>query len=184
MTQKIRCANPNCRRSFSPDPRVKNHRYCGRQECRRLRKRRWQSKKMKTDPDYRKNQQESHQCWREQNRDYYQRYRAKNPQYVTRNRLLQKLRDQKRRDRQSLAKMDLSNSLYPVKPGYYYLIPAKGDLAKMDSISPRYFLIPNASPLLAKKDSIDSLSFSALECATKEAATHDGKSHPLSRAGP
>jgi hypothetical protein len=54
----------------------------------------------------------------------------------------------------------------------------------MDSISPQYFLIPNTSPLLAKKDSMDSLSFSALECRTKEAATHDGKSHPLSRPGP
>jgi hypothetical protein len=112
---------------------------------------------MKTDPDYRKNQQESHQCWIEQNRDYYQRYRAKNPQYVTRNRLLQKLRDQKRRDR---------------------------SLAKMDPISPQYLLIPNSFPLLAKKDSMDSLSFPALECATKEGTAHDGKSHPLSRPDP
>jgi hypothetical protein len=184
MTQQIRCTNPNCRRLFVPDPRVKNHRYCGRKECRRLRKRRWQSEKMKTDPDYRKNQQESHQCWMEQNRDYYQRYRAKNPQYVTRNRLLQKLRDQKRRDRRHLAKMDESNPLYPVKPGYYHLIPAKGDLAKMDSISPQYFLIPDTSPLLAKKDSMDSLSFFPIECTTKEAAIHDGKNHPLSRSGP
>jgi hypothetical protein len=54
----------------------------------------------------------------------------------------------------------------------------------MDPISPRYFLIPNTCPLLAKKDSMDSTSFSALECATKESANHDGKSHPLSRAGP
>ena len=183
MSQKIRCANPHCRRFFVPNPRVKNHLYCGRNECRRLRKRRWQSEKMKTDSDYRKNQQESHQCWIEQNRDYYQRYRAKNPQYVTRNRLLQKLRDQKRRGR-SLAKMDASNPLYPVKPGYYHLIPAKGHLAKMDSISPQYFLIPHSSPLLAKKDSMDSLSFPALECTTKEGPAHDGKSHPLSRPAP
>lgn len=184
MSQKIRCANPNCRRLFVPDPSVKNHRYCSRKECQRFRKRRWQSEKMKTDPDYCKNQQESHQCWREQNHDYFQRYRAKNPQYVTRNRLLQKLRDQKRRDRSNLAKMDSLNPLYPVKPGRYHLIPAKDGLAKMDSISLQYFLIPHTSPLLAKKDSIDSLYFSALECDTKEAATHDGKSHPLSRAGP
>ena len=183
MTQKIRCANPNCRRPFVPDPRVKNHRYCSRKECRRLRKRRWQSEKMKTDPDYRKNQQESHQCWIEQNRDYYRSYRAKNPQQVTRNRLLQKLRDQKRRDR-SLAKMDTSKSLYSVKPGYYHLIPAKRDLAKMDPISPQYLLIPNSSPLLAKKDSMDSRPFPALECATKEGTAHDGKSHPLSRPHP
>ena len=183
MTQKIRCANPNCRKLFVPDPRVKNHRYCRGKECRRLRKRRWQSEKMKTDPDYRQNQQESHQCWIEQNRDYYRRYRAKNPQYVTRNRLLQKLRDQKRRGR-LLAKMDTLKSVYPKKPGYYHMIPAKGDLAKMDTISPPYFLIPHSSPLLAKKDSMDSLSFPALECTTKERTDHDGKSHPLSRESP
>ena len=182
MSQKIRCANPNCRRPFVPDPRVKDHRYCGRKECRRLRKRRWQNEKMKTDPDYRKNQQESHQCWMEQNRDYYQRYRAKNPEYVKRNRLLQQLRDQKRRNRRSLAKMDTSNLLYPVIPGYYHLIPAKGDLAKMDPLFPQYFLIPHTSPVLAKKDSMDSLPFSALQYATKEAVTHDGKNHDLSRA--
>lgn len=143
MTQKIRCANPNCRRLFVPDPRVKNHQYCGRQECRRLRKRRWQSEKMKTDPDYRKNQQESRQAWVEQNPDYSQRYRAKNPDYIIRNRALQKRRDQKRRDRDNLAKMDASNHIYPVKPGFYHLIPARSDLAKMDSISPQYLLIPS-----------------------------------------
>jgi hypothetical protein len=184
MSQKIRCANPNCRRLFVPDPRVKTHRYCGRKECRRFRRRRWQSEKMKTDPDYRKNQQESHHCWMEQNRDYYQRYRAKNPQYVTRNRLLQKIRDQKRRDRSNLAKMDALTPLYAVKPGRYHLIPAKSDLAKMDSISLQYFLIPDTSPFLAKKDSMDSLSFSPLECTAKEAAAYDGKSYPLSRSGP
>ena len=136
-------------------PRNRKQYCCSRPECQRARKTNWQRIKMKTDPDYRKNQQESHQCWIEQNRDYYQRYRAKNPQYVKRNRLLQKLRDQKRRDRRNLAKMDESNPLYPVKPGYYHLIPAKGDLAKMDSISPQYFLIPDTCPLLAKKDSMD-----------------------------
>jgi hypothetical protein len=54
----------------------------------------------------------------------------------------------------------------------------------MDPISPQYFLIPHTSPVLAKKDSMDSLSFSALECATKEGVAHDGKSHPLSRPDP
>ena len=157
MTQKVRCANPTCRRPFVPDPRVTNYWYCSRKVCRRFRKRSWQREEMKTDCDYRKNQQESHQCWMEQTRDYYQRYRAKNPQCVTRNRLLQKLRDQKRRDR---------------------------SLAKMDPISPQYFLIPDTSPLLAKKDSMDSLPFPALECSTKESTAHDGKSHPLSRPDP
>ena len=38
-----------------------------------MRTHRPQSEKIKTDPDYRKNQHESHRYWIEQNRDYYQR---------------------------------------------------------------------------------------------------------------
>jgi hypothetical protein len=183
MSQKIRCANPHCRRSFVRDPRVKDQRYCGKEECQRLRKRRWQHEKMKTDPDYRKNQQESQQCWLEQNRDYWRKYRANHPSYVERNRLLQKGRDQKRR-RQMLAKMDASQEIYPVTPGTYYLLPAKGDLAKMDSISNKYFVIPHTYPFLAKKDSMDLRFFPEVDCGTKEATTHDRKNHPLSRPGP
>jgi hypothetical protein len=126
-------------------------------------------------------QQEGQQCWMEQNQDYW-RYRANHPQYVERNRLLQKGRDQKRR-RQMLAKMDASQEIYPVKPGTYYLIPAKGDPAKMDPISHKYFVIPDTYPFLAKKDSMDLRFFPEVDCGTKEATTHDRKSHPLSRPG-
>jgi hypothetical protein len=180
MSQKIRCANPKCRRLFLPDPRVETQAYCSRKDCQRLRKRRWQREKMKTDRDYRLNQKESHQCWREQNRDYYRRYRAKNPEYVERNRLQQRGRDQRLGD--NLAKMDALNSCYPVTPGTYYLIPAKGDLAKMDAISGKYFLIPSAYPFLAKKDLIDFRPFSGLGCAPKEDAAHDRESHRSSRS--
>ena len=183
MSQKIRCANPRCRKPFVRDPRVKNQRYCGKKECQGLRKRRWQHQKMKTDPDYRKNQQESQQCWAEQNRDYWRRYRAKHPAYVERNRVLQRDRDQKQR-RQRLAKMDASQEIYPVTPGTYYLIPAKGDLAKMDMISPKYFVIPQAYPFLAKKDSMDWPLSPTIDCGKKEATPHDRENHPLSRPGP
>jgi hypothetical protein len=182
MTPKIQCANPRCRRLFPTDPRVKSQRYCSRSECQRLRKRRWQREKMETDRDYRLNQKESRQCWREQNRDYSRRYRANHPEYVQRNRLLQRGRDQRRRD--NLAKMDESRSLCPLTPGIYHLIPAKGGLAKMDAISSKYFLIPNGYPFLAKKDSIDCRPFSGLGCATKEVAAHDGENDRSSRPGP
>ncbi len=180
MIRKLRCANPDCRRSFIPDPRVKNQRYCGRKECRLFRRRRRQNLKMKEDPDYRRNQQESRRCWIEQNPDYYRSYRAHHPACQARNRLLQRIRDQRRRD---LAKMDSSKPLYSVKPGCYNLVPVKADLAKMDSLSTRFFVIPYTFPHLAKKDSMDSIGFPAIECAKKEAA-NDGKNHPLSRPGP
>jgi hypothetical protein len=80
--------------------------------------------------------------------------------------------------------MDASQELYPVTPGTYYLIPAKGDLAKMDPISNKYFVIPETYPFLAKKDSMDLPFCPEVECAKKGAAAHDRKNHPLSRPGP
>ena len=154
MNQKIRCANPACRCLFLPNPHVKNHRYCKKKDCQRVRKRFWQRQKMKHDPDYRDNQREAQQCWMEHNRDYWRRYRGQHPEYVKRNRLLQTERDRRRRIG-NLAKMDASEQISFVKPGSYYLIPAKSDLAKMDTSSHKYFLIPSSYPFLAKKDSMD-----------------------------
>lgn len=161
MSQKIRCANPNCRRLFLPDSRVKGQRYCSKERCQRLRKKQWQRQKIKNDPDYRDNQRDAQQLWLEHNRDYWRRYREQHPGYVKRNRLLQKARDRKR-CLPDLAKMDASKGISYVKPGSYYLIPAKSHLVKMDSLSPKYFLIPQAYPFLAKKDSMDLRSFSDL----------------------
>jgi hypothetical protein len=135
MSQKIRCANPNCGKLFLPDSRIKGQRYCSKRTCQRLRKRQWQRHKIKNDPDYRDNQRDAQQCWLEQNRDYWRRYREQHPGYVNRNRLLQRARDRRRR--------------FP-------------DLAKMDALSPKYFLIPQDYPFLAKKDSMDLHSFSDL----------------------
>jgi hypothetical protein len=163
MSQKIRCANPNCRKAFLPDPRVKGQRYCSKKECQRLRKRQWQRRKIKDDPDYRDNQRDAQQCWMEQNRDYWRRYRDQHPGYVKRNRLLQRERDRRRR-LADLAKMDVSRDISSIKPGSYYLIPTKRNLAKMDVLSPKYFLIPQSYPFLAKKDSMDLRSFSDLAC--------------------
>jgi hypothetical protein len=75
--------------------------------------------------------------------------------------------------------MDALRGFSSVKPGSYYLIPAKGNLAKMDAISPKYFLIPKSYPFLAKKDSIDLSSYSDLGCTGKEVADYDGKNHAL-----
>ena len=141
MSQKIRCANRKCRRFFVPNPRVKNQRYCAREECQRVRRSRWQRQKMKSDPQYRKEQQESQQCWAEQNRDYWQRYREQHPHYADRNRRLQRNRDQKRRF-DHLAKMDSISPESHVKAGSYYLIPGTADLAKMDALSRKFYLIP------------------------------------------
>ena len=141
MNQKIRCANRSCRRLFLPDPRVKNHRYCDKEACQRIRKNRWQRQKMKDDSEYQMDQREGQECWVEQNHDYWRRYRDQHPEYAERNRLLQRERDKKRRSGK-LAKMDSSNQESSLKAGSYYLIPDTADLAKMDSLSHKYLVVP------------------------------------------
>ena len=138
MRDKIRCANPDCRIHFIPNPRVKNQSYCGRKQCQRVRKRLWQRQKMARDPDYRANKRDSQKRWLKRNPGYWRLYRLKNPQYVERNRIRQKERDRKR----NLAKMDALDRASLFKSGTYYLFPAGADLAKMDALKHRYILIP------------------------------------------
>jgi hypothetical protein len=109
---------------------------------------------MATDPDYQLNQRDCQKDWNKRNPDYWRLYRSRNPGYRTRNRLLQKHRDRRRRD---LAKMDAFGEISPIQPGSYCLIPARRDLAKMDALSQKVYLIPTWYTDLAKKDSIDSL---------------------------
>jgi len=154
MNHMIRCAH--CRRLILSNPRVKDQRYCSQKACQRARKTLWQRQKMATDPDYQLNQRDCQKDWKKRNHDYWRRYRSQHPGYITRNRLLQKHRDRRRR-LHHLAKMDASEQIFAVKPGSYYLIPAKGHLAKMDTLSQKVFLIPTSYTDLAKKDSMDSL---------------------------
>jgi len=141
MEPKIRCKH--CRRSLSPNPRVKNHQYCSRKACQQARKAQWQRKKMATDADYRKNQVESLQNWREHNRDYWRRYRDSHEDYRDRNRQLQKVRDARHRARH-LAKMDASKRKNDVMPGAYYIVSIEGDLAKMDASFQKIYIIPDS----------------------------------------
>ncbi len=130
MGQPNKCAH--CQRHFRPNPKIKNQSYCGRKECQRARKSKWQREKMASDPDYRINQQDSQKNWCRQNPDYWRKYRSRNRQYCERNRQLQKCRDE--RQRAHLAKMDASGPFFEVKPGTYQLLPGDPHLAKMDAL--------------------------------------------------
>lgn len=140
MSCTNRCVH--CGRHFIPNPRVKDQRYCGREECQRARKTRWQREKMKTDPEYQGNQRDSQRSWRERNPGYWKQYRMRHPDYAMRNRLLQRHRD-KRGCFKDLAKMDtLEDTFSSVKAGSYYLIAEKSNLAKMDALAHKVYLIP------------------------------------------
>ena len=64
-----------CRRTLPANPRCKDQEYCGAATCQRERKRRWQARKMATDPDYRENQREAFQSWCARNPDYWRQRR-------------------------------------------------------------------------------------------------------------
>jgi hypothetical protein len=144
----------HCHTLFLPNPRIKKQRYCNRPECQRARKALWQKQKMLQDPDYQTTHREAQKTWMEQHPGYWKTYRAEHPAYLQKNRQNQQNRDRKRRLAR-LAKMDALRPFSFIKPGSYFLAP---DLAKMDSLAQKVFLIPDTSTdlaLLAKKDSID-----------------------------
>jgi len=109
----------------------RSQKYCTEESCRRSRKRQWQRNKLASDPDYRAAQREAHVCWLAKNPDYYRTYRRNNPSYTLENRLKQRIRN--RRSREKIAKMDAK---MPVITGLYQLlaINSNGDLiAKMET---------------------------------------------------
>ncbi|PIW92309.1 MAG: hypothetical protein COZ89_00560 [Candidatus Nealsonbacteria bacterium CG_4_8_14_3_um_filter_37_23] len=129
-----------CGKSFKPDPRVQNQRYCSQKNCQKARRTSWQRQKMAADPDYRENKERCQAQWQERNSDYYRLYRNKHPEYTQRNRFLQAIRDNRRRkDKQGkmLAKLDsLLKPYYSRKGAIFRLIPQPERLlAKLDSLT-------------------------------------------------
>jgi len=136
MEQGICC---NCGDLFELSPRHKNQSYCMKPECRRAMKAAWQRHKMSTDPDYRINQRHSNKNWLRKTPWYWKEYRARNPDKARRNRILQGIRNRRRRsdkpgdakmDSSLIAKMDSSRSSKIEVVGQFWLVPL---IAKMDS---------------------------------------------------
>lgn len=160
----------HCGEGFKRSPRHRNQEYCQNAECRKVGKAKWQKEKMRSDPDYRKNQKESYASWAKNNSDYWKKYRVRNPDKAQRNRLLQKVRNSRKKsnaaqkhckmDPSQVAKMDPSNP-YPWPEGVFYLIPV---IAKMDPLKAQLFDISkqscrnNGYYLIAKKDSLETTS--------------------------
>ena len=106
-------------------PRNKKQNYCVEQPCQRARKATWQRYKMKTDSDYRTQQKLSNEKWVKKNPGYWTRYRQRNPDKAERNRILQHIRNRRKRrtDQEPeipvIAKMDMSKvNIYTISKGY------------------------------------------------------------------
>lgn len=103
--------------------------------CQRERRRRWQRRKRRNDPDYRENQTRVQRSWAQRHPEYWRTYRAEHPGYVEKNRAKQRERDRRRAGggEAALAKMDASGEISRPPSGTYRLIPVAGGLAKMDA---------------------------------------------------
>jgi hypothetical protein len=149
MDCSIRCAH--CGGMFSPDPRVKNQRYCAEKGCQRARKRKWQNEKLATDPDYKANQRACQVEWHARHPGYFQEYRRNHPQYCERNNLLQRCRNAGSR---VIAKMDELKPAPGNESGAVFLLPL---IAKMDASVSKFLFIPiiyGQAAVIAKEDSI------------------------------
>lgn len=138
------CAS--CGRLFPLNPKVSHQSFCSEKKCQKKRRSLWQQKKRLTDRAYRENQRDAQKSWVKRNRGYWKKYREGHTEYAERNRKLQKVRNQKKRDlnnlpdfvKSKIAKMDLSNPNSSLISGYYMISPITGDeIAKMDVIVAR-----------------------------------------------
>jgi hypothetical protein len=113
-------------------------------DCRRAKKAAWKRNKMRTDPDYRYDKKLSNQKWARANPDYWKNYRNDHPEYVERNRILQTVRNRRRRrrsgqqdaDKKAIAKVDASIFNKNRLVGQFYLVPV---IAKVDALKVNIF---------------------------------------------
>ncbi len=85
-----------CGDAFQPRSQVPLQAYCSKPACQRTRKRLWQRTKRRTDGDYRENQSQAQESWRQAHPDYWRQYRQDHPAYTDANRARQKERNARR----------------------------------------------------------------------------------------
>jgi hypothetical protein len=135
-----------CGKAFRPCSRVRDQKYCGEEECRRARRRRWQRAKRQSDADYRDNQARAQGAWAAENSAYWRAYRSGHPEYAQADRERAKERKGNRRRRAAkgsgFAKMDSIGTFSFVPSGTYLLVPQDEEkFAKMDSIMVEIILL-------------------------------------------
>lgn len=131
-----------CGERFARGLRHKEQAYCGKEGCQRKRKARWQKQKIMKDADYRENQKRSQEEWVKKNPGYWKEYRRRKPEKAERNRVMQVLRNRRRRKESGvIAKMD-ALKLLKIQPfGEYFLVPL---IAKMDALKVNIYAISDS----------------------------------------
>lgn len=134
----------HCFDLFIPSPRHKNQTHCLKPACRRSRKAAWKRSKMKTDPDFKEDQKISNKKWAANHPGYWKQYRLNHPEKAERNRILQSLRNRKRRGASvAIAKVDALKPNKFIVVGRYWLVPL---IAKVDALKVNIVEIPYRYP--------------------------------------
>ena len=105
---------------------------------------------MKNDADYRQDQKNAQEDWKNNNPDYWKNYRIDHEQYTDRNRDQQRRRNLNKRAKSAsanktepIAKMDAIKPERTILSGKYQLIPMAPDMiAKMDTLIVEISTIP------------------------------------------
>jgi len=114
-------------------------------ECRRARKAAWKRHKMSTDPKFKADHRLSCKKWARRNPGYWKQYRKRNPEKVQRNRMLQTIRNRRRKkaiqsgdcgDPDLIAKVDASITNNFSMVGQFWLVPV---IAKVDALKVNIF---------------------------------------------
>lgn len=139
MDLRGRCKH--CGKIFQRRPQNPDQQHCSQSECQKARKREWQRRKLKEDPEYRENQRHAARRWRERNPDYWRTYRKEHEDYTINNRVQQRRRNLRHRRSaradDEIANMDTSKSQNNILSGLYRLSPVVDDggrgIANMDA---------------------------------------------------
>ncbi len=136
--------------------------YCSEKSCQKARKAAWQRKELEKNPEYKKDQWQADKDWQAKTPEYWKSYRKKNPDKTDRNRILQRVRNQRRRMRQIdkktlnctkiaeaarttsklIAKMDVGNSTCHQRFNEFWIVPV---IAKMDVVRANILIISDKS---------------------------------------
>ena len=144
--EEVPCCH--CGVFFKRSPRHKDQNYCMKPECRRARKAAFRREKMRTDEEFRLNQQLSNRKWLKTKPGYWKQYRHEHSEKVARNRQLQIIRNRSRGQASKsgdgvIAKIDASKSNKFSPMGRYYLVPM---IAKIDALKVRIYEITAPYP--------------------------------------
>ena len=122
----------NCGKTFKPAPQATKQTYCNSMACQKERRKKWQTNKLKTDPDYKENQARAQKAWATRNHDYWRKYRESERDHEIQPAKVAQIPT--KRELSNKVKMDAQSSGIPFADGLFTLkVIAPVPNVKMDS---------------------------------------------------